>query len=105
MKRFERFNGLDTALYKNYLYLFLLPNLYTLYAGPSKRHSLDPEGHSLDPLEPSKGRPFTAPDGGTTGCANMSESGWWFPSSCNRTLINLNGRHNSTGRIKYSWVL
>ena len=24
MKRFERSNGLDTALYKNYLYLFLL---------------------------------------------------------------------------------
>ena len=23
MKRFERSNGLDTALYKNYLYLFL----------------------------------------------------------------------------------
>ena len=24
MKRFERSNGLDTALYKNYLYLYLL---------------------------------------------------------------------------------
>ena len=26
MKRFERSNGLDTALYKNYLYLFLFFN-------------------------------------------------------------------------------
>ena len=24
MKRFERSNGLDTALYKNYLYLFMM---------------------------------------------------------------------------------
>ena len=25
VKRFERSNGLDTALYKNYLYIFLIP--------------------------------------------------------------------------------
>ena len=28
MKRFERSNGLDTALYKNYLYLFFLHVMY-----------------------------------------------------------------------------
>ena len=62
---------------------------YTMYAGPS--HGND------DPLEPCRGRPFTAPDGGREGCANEFGSGWWFPSSCQRTLINLNGRHNTTG--------
>ena len=68
-------------------------NQYTMYAGPRN-------GYSLDPLEPSKGRPFTAPNGGSTGCANMAESGWWFGRPCGRTNINLNGRHNSTGRDK-----
>ena len=51
-------------------------------------------------LEPANNQPFTAPDSGTTGCANMAESGWWFPSSCSHTRINLNGRHNSTGSDK-----
>ena len=68
-------------------------NQYTMYAGPHK-------GHFLDPLRASKGRPFTAPDCRTTGCANMAESGWWFGRPCGRTNINLNGRHNSTGRDK-----
>ena len=65
-------------------------NQYTMYAGRSRGDSLDA----------SKGRPFTAPDAGTTGCANMAESGWWFGSPCRRTNINLNGRHNATGRDK-----
>ena len=66
---------------------------YTMYAG------LSHEG-SKNSLEPADSRPFTAPDGGRDGCANEFESGWWFPSSCRRTLINLNGRHNSTGPHK-----
>ena len=65
-------------------------NQYTMYVGLSRG----------DSLEASKGRPFTAPDGGTTGCANMAESGWWFGRPCGRTNINLNGRHNSTGQDK-----
>ena len=51
-------------------------------------------------LEPANSRPFTAPVSGKEGCANQFESGWWFPSSCNHTLINVNGRHNSTGPDK-----
>ena len=66
---------------------------YTMHAGLSRRGG----GGTLEPVN---SRPFTAPDGGRTGCANEFESGWWFPSSCQRTLINLNGRHNSTGSDK-----
>ena len=63
---------------------------YTMHAGP--KHN-----KGYDPLETSKGRPFTVPDGGIDGCANEFTSGWWFGRRCRLIDINLNGRHNSTG--------
>ena len=63
---------------------------YTMHAGPKN-------GKGFDPLETSKGRPFTAPDGGRMGCANKFTSGWWFGRVCRQIDINLNGRLNSTG--------
>ena len=38
MKRFERSNGLDTALYKNYLYFFFFTHVLCLF--PSLPYSL-----------------------------------------------------------------
>ena len=64
---------------------------YTMYTGKSHE---GPWGS----LGPGNSQPFTAPDGGKTGCANTFESGWWFGRPCLSTKINLNGRHNSTGR-------
>ena len=72
-------------------------NQYTMYAGQVTPAGPSP---SEDSLEASKGRPFTAPDGGTAGCANEFGSGWWFGRPCRNTTINLNGRHSSTGRDK-----
>ena len=46
VKRFERSNGLDTALYKNYLYLFL-PLPYGKH--PAVRVLVSPDGHVTSP--------------------------------------------------------
>ena len=63
---------------------------YTMHAGPM-------HNKGYDPLQTSKGRPFTVPDGGIDGCANEFTSGWWFGRRCRQIDINRNGRHNSTG--------
>ena len=65
-------------------------NRYTMYVGPSN------VGRT-NSLNAANGQPFTAPDGGRTGCANDHESGWWFGSPCLSSKVNINGRHNSTG--------